>query len=113
MMGRQYCAAVLKITLTRGQLKCKKGRMMRTCLSCMQPHHHGVILRHLLNMVNSFLCSSTNYFENRLLSNDLIIVRNYGDGEDTLKLMRRSHTESNFDILGLLGKLRRQTLQLN
>jgi hypothetical protein len=29
-----------------------------------------------------FLCSSTNYFENRLLPNDLIIVRNYGEGEE-------------------------------
>jgi hypothetical protein len=29
-----------------------------------------------------FLCSSTNYFENRLLPNDLIIVRNYGEDEE-------------------------------
>jgi hypothetical protein len=43
----------------------------------IQPHPHRMILRHLLNMVNSFLYSSTNYFENRLLPNDLIIVRNY------------------------------------
>jgi hypothetical protein len=33
-------------------------------------------------MVNSFLCSFTNYFENRLLRIDLIIVRNCGDGEE-------------------------------
>jgi hypothetical protein len=33
-------------------------------------------------MVNSFLCSFTNYFENRLLRIDLIIVRNHGDGEE-------------------------------
>jgi hypothetical protein len=33
-------------------------------------------------MVNSFLCSSTNYFENRLLPNDLIIVKNQGDDEE-------------------------------
>jgi hypothetical protein len=33
-------------------------------------------------MVNSFLYSSTNYFENRLLPNDLIIVRNHGDDEE-------------------------------
>jgi hypothetical protein len=33
-------------------------------------------------MVNSFLCSSTNYFENRLLPNNLIIVRNHGDDEE-------------------------------
>jgi hypothetical protein len=38
--------------------------LVRTCLSWIQPHPHRVILRHLLNMVNSFLCSSTNYFEN-------------------------------------------------
>ncbi len=36
-------------------------------------------------MVNSFLCSSTNYFENRLLTNDLIIVRNHGDDEDDVR----------------------------
>jgi hypothetical protein len=40
------------------------------------------ILRYILNMVNSFLCSSINYLVNRLLPNDLIIVRNYGDEED-------------------------------
>jgi hypothetical protein len=33
-------------------------------------------------MLNSFLCSSTNYFENRLLPNDLITVRNHGDDEE-------------------------------
>jgi hypothetical protein len=41
-----------------------------------------VLLRHLLNTVNSLLCSSTNYFENRLLPNDLIIVRNHADDEE-------------------------------
>jgi hypothetical protein len=56
--------------------------MMRTCLSWIQPHPQGAILRHLLNMVNSFLCFSTNYFENQLLPNDLIIVRNHGDDEE-------------------------------
>jgi hypothetical protein len=35
-----------------------------------------------LNMVNSFLCSSTNYFENWLLPNDLIIVRNHVNGKE-------------------------------
>jgi hypothetical protein len=73
MMGRQGYAAALKITLSRGRLKCKKGRMMRTCLSWIQPYPHVAILRHLLNTVNSSLCSSTNYFENRLLPNNLII----------------------------------------
>jgi hypothetical protein len=33
MMGRQDFAADLKITLSRGRLNCKKGRMMRTCSS--------------------------------------------------------------------------------
>jgi hypothetical protein len=55
---------------------------MRTCLSWIQPHPHGAILRHLLNTVNSFLYCSINYFENRLLLNDLIIVRNHGDDEE-------------------------------
>jgi hypothetical protein len=83
MMGRQgYVAATLKITLSRGQLKCKKERMIRTCLSWIQQHTHGPILRYFLHMVNSFLCSSTNYFENRLLPNDLIIVRNHEDNEE-------------------------------
>jgi hypothetical protein len=56
-------------------------QVLRICLSWIQPYPHGTILRHLLNMVNSFLYSSTNYFENRLLSNDLIIVRNHGEDE--------------------------------
>jgi hypothetical protein len=72
----------LKISLSRGPLKCKKGRVVMTCLSWIQPHPHGAILRHLLNMVNTFLCSSTKFFENRLLPNDLIIVRNHGDDEE-------------------------------
>jgi hypothetical protein len=55
---------------------------MRTCLLWIQPHSHVAILRHLLNSVDSFLCSSTNYFENRLPPNDLIIVRNHGDDEE-------------------------------
>jgi hypothetical protein len=55
---------------------------MRTCLSSIQSHPHVATLRHLLNIVNSFLCSSTNYFENRLLPNDSIIVRNHGDDEE-------------------------------
>jgi hypothetical protein len=57
-------------------------QVMRTCLSWIQPHPHGAILRHILNTVNSFLCSSTNYFENWLLPNDLIIVRDHGDDKE-------------------------------
>jgi hypothetical protein len=55
---------------------------MRTYHSWIQPDPHGAILRHLLNMINSFLYSCINYFENRLLPNDLSIVRSYGDDED-------------------------------
>jgi hypothetical protein len=47
------------------------------------------LLRHLLNTVNLFLCSSTNYFENQLLPNDLIIVRNHGDDEEDERDIRR------------------------
>jgi hypothetical protein len=56
--------------------------MMRTCLSWIQPHPHGAILRHLSNTVNSFLCSFTNSFENQLLPNDLIIVTNHRDDKE-------------------------------
>jgi hypothetical protein len=55
--------------------------LMRKCHLWIQPHPHGVIQRHLLNMVKLFLCSSTNYFENRLLPNNLIIVRNHRDDD--------------------------------
>jgi hypothetical protein len=47
--------------------------------SWIQPHPHGVILRHPINIVNSFLCSFIYYFGNQLLPKDLIIVRNCGD----------------------------------
>jgi hypothetical protein len=40
-------------------------------------------------MINSFLCSSTNYFENMLLPNDLIIVRNHGDDEEDERDIKR------------------------
>jgi hypothetical protein len=57
---------------------------MRTSLVRKQPHPHGAILRHILNIVNSFLCSFANYLENRLLPNDLISVRNHGDDEEDI-----------------------------
>jgi hypothetical protein len=82
MMGRQVCGAALKMTLSLGWLKCKKGRMMRISLAWIQPYPHGAILRYILNTVNSFLCSFTNYFKNWLLHNVLIVVRNYGDDEE-------------------------------
>jgi hypothetical protein len=40
-------------------------------------------------MVKSFLCSSTNYFKNRFLPNDLIIVRNHGDEEEDKRDIKR------------------------
>jgi hypothetical protein len=64
--------------------------MMGTCLSWIQPHPHGAILRHLLNTVTSFLCFSTNYFENRLLPKDLIIVKNHGDDEEDERDIKRA-----------------------
>jgi hypothetical protein len=90
IIGRQGCVAALKITLSQGWLKCKKGRMMRTCLSWIQSHPLGVILRHLLNKVNSFLCSFTNYFDNWLLPNDLITARNYGYDEEDERDIKRA-----------------------
>jgi hypothetical protein len=63
---------------------------MRTSLSWIQPHPHVAIRRHLLNTANSFLCSSTKYFENRLLPNDSIIVRNHGDDEEDEQDIKRA-----------------------
>jgi hypothetical protein len=40
-------------------------------------------------MVNLFLYSSTNYFDNQLLPNDLIIVRNHGDNEEDERDIKR------------------------
>jgi hypothetical protein len=50
---------------------------MRMSVAWIQPHPHGAILIHISNMVISFLCFSVNYLENRLLPDDLIIVRNH------------------------------------
>jgi hypothetical protein len=41
-------------------------------------------------MVNSFLCSSTKYFKNRLLPNDLIIISNHGDEEEDERDIKRA-----------------------
>jgi hypothetical protein len=89
MMERQGYATALKITLSRARFKCKNGRMMRTFLSCIQPHPYGAIVSHLLNTVNLFLCSSPNYFDNRLLPNDLIIVRNDKDDDEGEREIKR------------------------
>jgi hypothetical protein len=90
MMKRQGYAVDLKITVSGERLKCKNGRMMRTCLSLIQPQPHIAVLRHLLNTVNSFLCSSTNYSENQLLPNNLIIVKNHGDDEEDERDIKRA-----------------------
>jgi hypothetical protein len=62
---------LLGFSLSQPQLNGEVANVMSTSLSWI-----------ILNMVNSFLCSSTNYFKNRLLPNDLIIVRNHGDDEE-------------------------------
>jgi hypothetical protein len=64
MMKISGYAVAMQIASSRGELKYKKARIIRTCLSWIQPHPHVAILRYLLNTVKSFLCSSTNYFEN-------------------------------------------------
>jgi hypothetical protein len=40
-------------------------------------------------MVNPSFCSSTNYFDNQLLPNDLVIVRDHGDDEEDEWDMKR------------------------
>jgi hypothetical protein len=62
---------LLGFSLYQPQLNGEVANVMSTSLSWI-----------ILNTVNSFLCSSTNYFENRLLPNDLIIIRNHGDEEE-------------------------------
>jgi hypothetical protein len=57
-------------TINRGSKQPSKAVLMRTCLSWIQLHPHVAIRRHLSNMINSFLCSSTKYFEIRSLPND-------------------------------------------
>jgi hypothetical protein len=64
-----------------GQGSNTNNQVIRTSVAWIQPHPHGAILRYILNTVISFLCSSVNYLANRLLPNDLIIVRNPGDDE--------------------------------
>jgi hypothetical protein len=55
---------------------------MRTAIAWIQPHPHEAILRHISNTVILFLFSSINYLENRLLPNDLIIIRIHGDDDE-------------------------------
>jgi hypothetical protein len=55
---------------------------MITSIVSIQPHPHEAIVRYISNMVISFLCSSINYIENRLLPNDLIVVSNHGDDHE-------------------------------
>jgi hypothetical protein len=77
-----------------------EGGTMRTSLAWIQQHPHWSKLRHILNTVNWFLYHSTKYLENRLLPNDLIIVRNHRDVEedvrgtkDVLEIPRDAHTK--------------------
>jgi hypothetical protein len=67
---------------TIGETSVGMHKMTRTSLAWIQPHPHGVKLRHILDTVNSFLSCSTNYLKNILLPNDLIIIRNHGDDEE-------------------------------
>jgi hypothetical protein len=64
------------------EVACPHHLLMRACLSWIQAYPHAAILRHLLNTVNSFFCSFTNYFKNRLLPNFLFIGRNHGDDKE-------------------------------
>jgi hypothetical protein len=58
--------------------------VMRTSLAWIQPHPHGAILRHILNKVNSFQITLSIDFENILLPNNSIIVRNHGVDEEDI-----------------------------
>jgi hypothetical protein len=77
-------------------------------------------LRHILNTINLFLCYSTNYLENRLIHNDLIIVRVHGDNEeyvqdtkDVLERPRDVHNkveiQTNLDFQSLTLSLNQST----
>jgi hypothetical protein len=70
------------MVISSGPHGAKRAAVMRTSIAWIQAHPHGAILKHISNMVISFLCSSINYLENRLLPNDLIIVSNHGDDEE-------------------------------
>jgi hypothetical protein len=63
--------------------------LIRTSVAWIQAQPHGDILRHISNMVIPFLCSSVNYLENRLLPNNLIIVRSHGDDEEDEQGIKR------------------------
>jgi hypothetical protein len=63
---------------------------MRTSIAWIQPHPHGAIVRHISNTIISFLCFSVNYLENRLLPNNLIIIKNHGDDEEDERDIKRA-----------------------
>ena len=81
------------------------------------------------NKVSSFQINLSSRFENKLLPNDLIIVRNYGDddedvgeefggvvdqqGQPTPKSMPWPHTESVLDALYIDGKIISRSFQWN
>jgi hypothetical protein len=84
-MGGYSGDVALKMTLSRRRLKYKKGISMRASLAWIQSHllygvrirsHGVVIVRHILNTIKSFLCSSANDFKNiwnikRVLENQI------------------------------------------
>jgi hypothetical protein len=83
--------------------------------SWIQPRPHGAILKHFLNPVNLLFCSFTNYFENQLLSNDLIIVKNHGnDGLDKRDIKRSLERQGDADIkVEIQSNLEFQSLTLS
>jgi hypothetical protein len=56
--------------------------MMSKSLAWIQPQPYGAILRHILNMANSFQITLSIDFNNILIPNNLIIVTNLGDYEE-------------------------------
>jgi hypothetical protein len=73
---------------------------MRTFVAWIQSHPYGAILKHISNTVMSFLCSSINYHKNRLLPNNLIIIRNHGDDEDERDSKRALERQGEAHIRG-------------
>jgi hypothetical protein len=63
---------------------------MRTSIAWIQSHPYGAILKHISNTVMLFLCSSINYLKNRLVPNNLIIIRNHGDDEEDERDSKRA-----------------------
>jgi hypothetical protein len=75
-------------------------------------------------MVNSFLCSSTNYLDNRLLLNNLIIIMNHGDNEEDIldiedvqkssrDVPNKLETQTNSELLEIQSNSKFQNLNSN